>query len=178
MRGRLAGPISAADLERASGLGKSQLHALFRELTGHAPMTYLRRLRIDAAKALLEDPDLSIKQVALAAGFDDPYHFSRVFSRIDGATQAREINESFAFLEQATGGLELRTFCYPYGGFHSFTSETERLLDAAGCRFSFNVEPRDIAAADLSGRPQALPRYDCNMFPHGAARMGSQAEVA
>lgn len=101
-----------------------------------------------------------------------------VFSRLDSATQEREINESFAFLERATGGLEMRTFCYPYGGFHSFTAETERLLDAAGCRFSFNVEPRDIALADLRGRPQALPRYDCNMFPHGAARMGSEPEVS
>ena len=31
--------------------------------------------------------------------------------------------------------LPLRTFCYPYGGFHSFTDTTERLLNDAGLPF-------------------------------------------
>ncbi|HEV8245591.1 MAG TPA: helix-turn-helix transcriptional regulator [Polyangiaceae bacterium] len=84
MRARLAEPLSSADLRRVSGLASSQLHALFRELTGYAPMDYLRRLRIQTARALLADPKLSIKEVAARTGFDDPYHFSRVFSRVDG----------------------------------------------------------------------------------------------
>ena len=29
-----------------------------------------------------------------------------------------------------------------------------------------------FSAGDLSRRPQALPRYDCNRFPHGVARFG------
>jgi hypothetical protein len=41
------------------------------------------------------------------------------------------------------------------------------LLKTNNCSFSFNVEPRDIDTKDLSDRQQALPRYDCNMFPHG-----------
>ncbi len=86
-------------------------------------------------------------------------------SKIAPPDQQKEIADSFAYLEKVLGSLELKTFCYPYGGFHSFTNETERLLDEAGCLFSFNVEARDITAADLQGRPQALPRYDCNMFP-------------
>jgi AraC-like DNA-binding protein len=84
MRERLAERVSGADLERASGLGSSQLHALFRELTGYSPMEYLRRLRIELARELLADPSLSIKEVAARAGFSEPNHFSRVFSRIDG----------------------------------------------------------------------------------------------
>jgi hypothetical protein len=43
--------------------------------------------------------------------------------------------------------------------------------------FAFNVEPRDISAGDLSRRPQALPRYDCNQFPHGDARLGDNLRV-
>ncbi len=101
-----------------------------------------------------------------------------VLSRLSVADQRREIFESFAFLDEATGGLPLRTFCHPYGGGHSFTPETEELLDEAGCAFSFNVEPRDITAADLEGHPQALPRYDCNMFPHGQARKADPPEDA
>lgn len=95
-----------------------------------------------------------------------------VFSKLAEDEQRRELAESFAFLEEATGGLTVRTFCYPYGGDYSFTATTERLLDELGCRFAFNVAPRDITAEDLAGRPQALPRYDCNQFPHGLASFG------
>jgi peptidoglycan/xylan/chitin deacetylase (PgdA/CDA1 family) len=92
-----------------------------------------------------------------------------VLSKLEPIRQAYEIRESFAFLEDAVGSLRVRTFCHPYGGFHSFTPMTERLLNQHGCRFAFNVEPRDINRLDLRKRPQALPRYDCNMFPHGKA---------
>jgi peptidoglycan/xylan/chitin deacetylase (PgdA/CDA1 family) len=93
-----------------------------------------------------------------------------VFSKLTEDDQRREIFECLGFLESAVGGLRLRTFCYPYGGFHSFTDTTERLLDEAGCRFAVNVEPRDAVAADFHSRPQALPRYDCNAFPYGQSR--------
>lgn len=90
-----------------------------------------------------------------------------LMSKLSEESQLFEINESFSFLEQATGGLSFKTFCYPYGGFHSFTAKTEELLHAANCAYSFNVEHRDITLNDLTHRPQALPRYDCNYFPHG-----------
>lgn len=95
-----------------------------------------------------------------------------VFSKLSEAEQYGELAHSFGYLDNITGGLAPKTFCYPYGGFHSFTNATERLLAELGCRFAFNVEPRDIERKDLICRPQALPRYDCNQFEHGRARMG------
>ena len=91
-------------------------------------------------------------------------------SKLSVDEQRYEIFDSFRFLEGITGSINLKTFCYPYGGFHSFTKDTERLLDEVGCVFSFNVEKRDISADDLSTRRQALPRYDCNLFPDGSSR--------
>lgn len=93
-----------------------------------------------------------------------------VMSKLTIAEQEAEIKDSFAWLGSITGGGS-PTFCYPYGGFHSFTPDTERLLGKYGCRFSFNVEQRDVSASDLRNRPQALPRYDCNAFPHGSCRV-------
>lgn len=90
-----------------------------------------------------------------------------VMSRLSRSDQALEISESFEFLENVTGGLTTRTFCYPYGGFHSFTNETRDLLEKNDCAFAFNVEARDIDGNDLRRCRQALPRYDCNMFPFG-----------
>jgi AraC-like DNA-binding protein len=76
--------IAADDLAAATGLSVSQTARLFREQTGHSPMRYLRRARIDRARRLLGDVDLSIKEIAARCGFDDPYHFSRVFHEVDG----------------------------------------------------------------------------------------------
>lgn len=98
----------------------------------------------------------------------------RVFSKLSLAEQEREIADSFACLDAITGGLTVRSFCYPYGGFHSFTGDTEDLLTRHGCRFAFNVEPRAVTGSDLHARPQALPRFDCNCFPHGASRLGGR----
>lgn len=92
-----------------------------------------------------------------------------VFSKLSPEEQEREIKDSFDFLENTTGGLTLRSFCYPYGGFHSFTDTTERLLSKHGSRFALNVESRDAVDLDFTKRPQALPRFDCNKFPHGTA---------
>jgi peptidoglycan/xylan/chitin deacetylase (PgdA/CDA1 family) len=93
-----------------------------------------------------------------------------VMSRLDSGKQEKEIVESFSVIDSIVNKSAQRNYCHPYGGFHSFTDETERLLDKHSCKFSFNVEPRDIDNNDLSVRPQALPRYDCNAFPHGSCR--------
>ncbi len=91
-----------------------------------------------------------------------------VMSTLDRARQRQEIDQSFDYLNCVIAS-PIETFCYPYGGSHSFTDETEALLTQAGCRYAFNYEPRDISADDLRARPQALPRYDCNQFPFGIA---------
>lgn len=91
----------------------------------------------------------------------------KVMSKLSSEEQEFEIEKSFSFLETITKGLKCKTFCYPYGGFHTFTNETEKILEKHHSSFAFNVEPRDIETVDLAERRQALPRYDCNLFPHG-----------
>jgi|GEM_PF-518323 len=90
-----------------------------------------------------------------------------VLSKLSYHEQEHEIHASFDFFEKTCIKLPYKTFCYPYGGFHSFTSETEDILNDHRCLYSFNVETRDITDNDLQNRPQALPRYDCNYFPYG-----------
>jgi peptidoglycan/xylan/chitin deacetylase (PgdA/CDA1 family) len=92
-----------------------------------------------------------------------------VLAKLAPEAQRKEIADSFATLAGILGGQEIMTFCYPYGGRHSFAPETERLLSAAGVHFSFDVDQRDVTDNDLRVRRQALPRYDCNQFPHGRA---------
>jgi peptidoglycan/xylan/chitin deacetylase (PgdA/CDA1 family) len=98
-----------------------------------------------------------------------------VLSTLDDAAQRADIALSMWTLHEMTGS-PVETFCYPFGGFHTFSRSTEQALTEAGIRTAFNVEPRDISRADLIGRPLALPRYDCNAFPHGRASVGSTAQ--
>lgn len=94
----------------------------------------------------------------------------KVMSKLSFEEQDIEICNSFSTLEQITDGLPVRTFCYPYGGYHTFTEETEKLLEQHNSSFAFNVEPRDFELKDMLYRRQALPRYDCNLFPYGKIR--------
>ena len=96
-----------------------------------------------------------------------------VLSKLTIDKQKAEITDSFVVLHDICGDLKMKTFCYPYGGFHSFTDDTEQILDKEQCLFSFNVEHRDITQQDLTKRKQALPRYDCNQFQFGQCRVSN-----
>ncbi len=96
-----------------------------------------------------------------------------LLSQLSDAEQEREVLGSIHALGELLGE-PVTSFCFPYGGEHSFNAHTLALLQRAGIRCCFSLEPRDISAADLQDRPLALPRYDCNQFPHGTSRVGPE----
>ena len=53
---------------------------------GISATEYLRRVRVQKARELLQDPKLSISEVAFAAGFADPAYFARVFKEDTGVS--------------------------------------------------------------------------------------------
>jgi len=77
----LRGPGDAA---RACRVGPEYFSRLFREHAGQTPSQFLARLRMQHAARLLQQSDLSVKAAGRAVGFEDPYHFSRVFKQIHG----------------------------------------------------------------------------------------------
>lgn len=156
---------STADFKRTLNYFVSPCHraALLRDLMSESE-------RADALADLYLTPAMvrQMQDEGMVIGSHTVTH--PILSTLALAEQAAEINDSFRFLEEITEGLAVRTFCYPYGGLNTFTSDTERLLDEARCAFSFTGEARDITAADTAGRRQALPRFDCNVFPFGQCR--------
>lgn len=84
LRSRFHEALSVRDLARSVGLSTSRFALLFRAWSGYAPIEYQRRLRIEEARRLLAEVSLSVAEVGRRCGFADPYHFSRVFRRIDG----------------------------------------------------------------------------------------------
>ena len=85
MVGGIAGAIedrtrpTLDDLVRISGVSRSSLTVQAKAALGCTPMEALRLLRLDRAAQLLTRTDLAVQEVAVLAGFDDAFHFSRLF---------------------------------------------------------------------------------------------------
>ena len=70
----------------ASRLGMSEEHfiRLFKGVLGMTPFQYFTRLKVEAASSVLVETGSSVGSVAERFGFENPFHFSRVFSKCTG----------------------------------------------------------------------------------------------
>ncbi|WP_225727281.1 MULTISPECIES: AraC family transcriptional regulator [unclassified Nocardia] len=85
MRARIADPVTLADIAGEVHLSVFHLVRVFKEATGVTPYRYLTRLRIEEAKRLLRDTELTIAQIASRCGFSSPGALSTAFVRHAGA---------------------------------------------------------------------------------------------
>lgn len=81
---RLAEPLSVAELATAADMGLVQFHQLFRAETGHTPADYRARRRLLKAQELLDQPFLSVTDIALTLGFSTSQYFATFFRRFTG----------------------------------------------------------------------------------------------
>jgi len=79
MEQTLEEPVSCADLARDVKLSGRQLERLFRKYLGRTPTRYYLDLRLKHARLLLLQTDMSVLDVALAAGFVSASHFSKCY---------------------------------------------------------------------------------------------------
>jgi transcriptional regulator GlxA family with amidase domain len=83
-------PISPAILARDVGMSTRQLERLFRRYLNRSPKRYNMELRLQKARNLLLQTDMSVINVALACGFSSPSHFSKCYRAQYGTTPYRE----------------------------------------------------------------------------------------
>ena len=84
MRAHVDEALSLAQLAQVGGLSPSRFVSAFREATGQPPYRFLVRLRIEKARELLEHTDLSVIEVGLRCGFEQPSHFATMFRKATG----------------------------------------------------------------------------------------------
>ena len=65
-------------------MSRSNLHRKIKALTGLSSSHFIRKVRIDHAKELMNDPELQISEIAYMAGFTNPAYFNRVFNQVEG----------------------------------------------------------------------------------------------
>ena len=78
--------ISLDDLTHFAHVSKTTLIDLFKELYGTTPIRYLNNLRMEKARELLANSDLSIGEISELVGFQSIHYFSRSFKEREGCT--------------------------------------------------------------------------------------------
>ncbi|MEO1328589.1 MAG: GlxA family transcriptional regulator [Pseudomonadota bacterium] len=90
MENNLEDPISPSVLAKEAGMSTRQLERLFRRYMNRSPKRYYMELRLDRARNLLLQTDMSVINVALACGFTSPSHFSKCYRSYFNNTPYRE----------------------------------------------------------------------------------------
>ena len=90
MEGHIEEPISPSVLASDVGMSTRQLERLFRRYLNRSPKRYYMELRLNRARNLLMQTDMSVINVALACGFASPSHFSKCYRAHFGTTPYRE----------------------------------------------------------------------------------------
>jgi LacI family transcriptional regulator len=78
--------ISVTDVAKHVAISRTGLTKKFRRHLNRSPLEEIRRVRIETAKRLLADTDLSIGRIAQRSGFLQSQSFATVFRRLVGMT--------------------------------------------------------------------------------------------
>ena len=105
METNLEEPLGRTELAAIAGLSTRQLERLFRKYLNRSPARYYLELRLDKARLLLLQTNMSIIDVSLACGFVSASHFSQCFRDYYGRTPRRERGVPIAREAPASAGV-------------------------------------------------------------------------
>ena len=88
MRDDVRGELSLGEFAQSVNLSVWRLCHIFKSDVGMPPIRYLRLLRMERAKGLLESSFLSVKEIAFQVGLNDESHFVRDFKSTYGSSPA------------------------------------------------------------------------------------------
>jgi transcriptional regulator GlxA family with amidase domain len=88
LQARFREELSIDELSQAAAMSSRNFLRRFKAATGRLPGDYLRTVRIETAKAMLERDRTSVQSVACAVGYDDVSFFRTLFKRTTGMTPA------------------------------------------------------------------------------------------
>ena len=81
--------FDANALSTAMTISRAQLLRRMKSATGNSPAYYIKTMRLEKAKELLETSDVSISQIAFQTGFNSPSNFTKVFFEKYGITPSQ-----------------------------------------------------------------------------------------
>lgn len=90
MRAAVEEPIPTTGIARQVGVSTRQLERLFGKYLNTSPKKYMLELRLERARSLLVQTEMSVVEIALACGFENPGHFSRVYRTTFGISPTNQ----------------------------------------------------------------------------------------
>ncbi len=81
--------FDANALSTAMAMSRAQLLRRLKSLTGNSPGYYIKTMRLEKAKELLETTDASVSKIAFQTGFNSPSNFTKVFCEKYGITPSQ-----------------------------------------------------------------------------------------
>ncbi len=78
--------VSLDDVSRVVNVSSYYFSKVFKESMKENFIDYLTKLRIEEAKKLLGDKQISVKEICVEVGYGDPNYFSRIFKKYEGIT--------------------------------------------------------------------------------------------
>ena len=78
--------LSIASLAAQFDISQRSFSRRFKAVTQLSPLAYWQLMRINAAKELLRESNLSVAETAYSVGYQDVSHFCTLFKRLEGQT--------------------------------------------------------------------------------------------
>lgn len=94
LRQHLAEPVRLAAVAEVLAISERSLIRRFNRVLGATPIAYLKTLRIEAAKVLLDTSNLGVEEISRQVGYQDTSSFTRLFREMAGLTPSAYRNRA------------------------------------------------------------------------------------
>ncbi len=95
MRENIEKRLSLKQMADFVGYSTSHFSHIFQSKMHQSPGTFFNQLKVDEAAVLLTTTQMKINQICFKVGFDDPYYFSRLFTKVKGMSPVKYRNINF-----------------------------------------------------------------------------------
>jgi len=86
MRENVRKRLTLKEIAGYVGFSPSHFSTLFQGKTGYSPLNYFIHLKIQEACHHLDFTDMKVNQISMLVGFEDPFYFSRIFTKTMGSS--------------------------------------------------------------------------------------------
>lgn len=86
MHENIENPIKLETIARTAGYSRRQIERQFKKLIGETPMTFYRNIRLDRARCMFSETDMTVTEVAVACGFESSHVFARHYKHRFGVS--------------------------------------------------------------------------------------------
>lgn len=81
--------IRVSEVAKFIGLDRKYISKLFKDIVGVTIQDYLISFRINKAKEMMKDRQLSIGDISRSVGYDNPLIFSKIFKKVNGMAPSK-----------------------------------------------------------------------------------------